>query len=68
MHIHIQHFDALALSPESRLEMEVGRQRNVASAVTVSKVMRLQVTSDQVTVGVQGVESRRAGAGGGEEE
>ena len=39
-----------------------------ASGVTVSKVMRLQVTSDQVTVGVQGVESRRAGAGGGEEE
>ena len=42
-----------------------------ASAVTVSKVMRLQVTSDQVTgagAGEQGVESRRAGAGGGEEE
>ena len=39
-----------------------------ASAVTVSKVMRLQVTSDQVTGAGAGVESRRAGAGGGEEE
>ena len=61
MHIHIQHFDASALSPESRLEMEAGRQRNVCiccNLVTdVSKVMRLHVTGDQVTgAGEQGVE------------
>ena len=38
-----------------------------APGVTVPVVMRLQVTSDQVTgAGEQGVESRRAG--GGEEE
>ena len=60
VHIHIQHFDASALSPESRLNMEAGRQRNVCiccNLVTVSKVMRLQVTGDQVTgAGEQGVE------------
>ena len=66
-----------SMSPESRLEMEAGRQRMFAPGVTVPVVMRLQVTSDQVTgggeqgsrgwrAGEQGVESRRAG--GGEEE
>ena len=54
-----------SMSPESRLEMEsleAGRQRMFASGVTVPVVMRLQVTSDQVTgAGEQGVESRGAG-------
>ena len=43
---------------------KLGDREMFAPGVTVPVVMRLQVTSDQVTgAGEQGVESRRAGSG-----